>query len=270
VNGNLWRAVVPRLADRFRCIVPDWPLGSHEQPMRPTADLTPPGIAETIVRFADALSLEDVTLVANDTGGAISQMAVARHPGRFARLVLTNGDAFENFLPLRYRYLSWAAHVPGALALLAQSLRLSLVRRMPIAYGPLTTRPIPADIAVTYVRPAADSAAVRENLGKTLRAISTKDTMAAADGLRRFRGRLLLVWSDDDPIFPLDYARRLAALAPNSTLEVIHGSRCFVPEDQPDVLADKIRAFLDAAPRQGQGEPPSKGSGRAQGNQASA
>jgi pimeloyl-ACP methyl ester carboxylesterase len=246
VNGNLWREVVPRLTDRFRCIVPDWPLGSHELPMKATADLTPPGIAETIVRFADALGLEDVTLVANDTGGAISQMAVARHPARFARLVLTNGDAFENFLPLRYRYLCWSAYVPGMLFLLAQTLRLGMVRQLPIAYGPLTTRPIPADIAQTYVKPAAESAAIRENLARTLRAISPKDTLAAAEGLRRFTGSALLVWSADDSIFPFDHAERLATLLPNARVERITGSRCFVPEDQPALLATKIRQFLDA------------------------
>ena len=46
VNGDLWRGVAPGLADQgYRCIVPDWPLGSHEVPMRADADLTPPGLA---------------------------------------------------------------------------------------------------------------------------------------------------------------------------------------------------------------------------------
>jgi len=40
VNGDLWRKVVPQLADRYRCITPDLPLGSHEIPMKPDADLS--------------------------------------------------------------------------------------------------------------------------------------------------------------------------------------------------------------------------------------
>ena len=39
VNGDLWRGVAPRLAERgYRCIVPDLPLGSHELPMREDAE----------------------------------------------------------------------------------------------------------------------------------------------------------------------------------------------------------------------------------------
>ena len=248
VNGNLWRGVVPKLADRFRCIVPDWPLGSHSPALKETADLSPRGIAALIVKLADRLRLDDVTLVANDTGGAISQIAIAAHPRRFARLVLTDCDCFENFLPLRYRYLCWSAHVPGLVNVLMQTMRLSLVRQLPIAYGPLTMRPIPADIARSYVEPAANSPAVRENLGRTLRAITSKDTLEAAEKLRHFAGAALLVWSKDDPIFPLADAHRLAALLPNSRVEPITGSRCFVPEDQPELLAEKIGSFLAANP----------------------
>lgn len=45
VHGGLWREVVPRLSDSHRCIVPDWPLGSHSMPMKRDADLSPAGVA---------------------------------------------------------------------------------------------------------------------------------------------------------------------------------------------------------------------------------
>lgn len=51
------------------CLAPDWPLGSHDVPM-PDADLTPAGIASLIGEFLERLDLREVTLVANDTGGA--------------------------------------------------------------------------------------------------------------------------------------------------------------------------------------------------------
>src|SRR2546423_11055581 len=77
VDGTLWRKVVPSLEDRFRCIVPDWPLGSHTVPMKPSADLTPPGIARLFAEFLERLDLRDVTLVANDLGGALTQILMA-------------------------------------------------------------------------------------------------------------------------------------------------------------------------------------------------
>ena len=106
VNGDLWRKVVPTLAKDFRCITPDWPLGSHEVPMNPDADLTPTGLAKLVADFLAALELENVTLVGNDTGGALSQIVVTEHPERIARLVLTPCDAFEVFPPRLFKYLS--------------------------------------------------------------------------------------------------------------------------------------------------------------------
>ena len=97
-NGTLWRKVVPRLADAgFRCIAPDWPLGSHSIAMDPEADLSPPGLAGLIVEFLAQLDLDDVVLVGNDTGGALAQMVAARKPDRVGMLVLTPCDAFRNW-----------------------------------------------------------------------------------------------------------------------------------------------------------------------------
>ena len=99
VDGRLWRKVTPLLEDRFRCIVPELPLGSHPEPLNPDADLSPRGWRAIVAGFLEGLDLRDVTLVGNDTGGAISQITAANHPERIGRLLLTNCDAFENFLP---------------------------------------------------------------------------------------------------------------------------------------------------------------------------
>jgi pimeloyl-ACP methyl ester carboxylesterase len=99
VDGRLWDGVVERLSDRFRCIAPDWPIGAQRIAMKPDADLSPPGIADLIDDFLAALGLEDVTIVGNDSGGAISQVLATRHPERVGRLVLTNCDTHENFPP---------------------------------------------------------------------------------------------------------------------------------------------------------------------------
>src|SRR3954454_18378020 len=87
VNGDLWRKVVPELAKDFRCVTPDLPLGSHEIPMPANADLSPPAVAKLIADFLAALDLTDVTLVGNDTGGAMCQLVVTSHPERIGRLV---------------------------------------------------------------------------------------------------------------------------------------------------------------------------------------
>ena len=122
-NGLLWREVADELAKDFRVISPDWPLGSQELPMKAGTDLSPPGLAAIVAAFIEALDLHDVTLVGNDTGGAICQLVVVHHPERVGRLVLTPCDAYENFLPPMFRPLQSLARVPGAVWLIAQSLR---------------------------------------------------------------------------------------------------------------------------------------------------
>ena len=99
VNSTLWRNVErPLAAAGFRCIGPDWPLGAHSLPMPPDADLTPHGVARLIGEFLDVLDLRDVTIVGNDTGGAITQLPLAGGCERIGRAELTPCDSFDNFL----------------------------------------------------------------------------------------------------------------------------------------------------------------------------
>ena len=83
VNGTLWRKVVPRLEANFRCVVPDWPLGSHPEAMATDADLSPIGLAQIVADFLAALDLDDITLIGNDTGGAICNRRL-EHPSASA------------------------------------------------------------------------------------------------------------------------------------------------------------------------------------------
>src|SRR5204862_240789 len=63
VNGDLWREVVPAVADTYRCITLDVPLGGHAIALRPDADLSLFGVAAIVADVIDALALDDVTLV---------------------------------------------------------------------------------------------------------------------------------------------------------------------------------------------------------------
>jgi pimeloyl-ACP methyl ester carboxylesterase len=249
VDGRLWRKVTPLLEDRFRCIVPDFPLGSHQEPMNPDADLSPPGLARIVAGFLEALDLDDVTLVGNDTGGAISQITAAHHPERIGRLLLTNCDAFENFLPPAFRPLQWAAKVPGMLNALLQGMRLRAMRRLPIAYGWLIKRDFAGAPTREWVDPFLSNRGIRRDTGKVLRGIDPKYPLEAAERLRDFDRPALLAWAIEDRFFKLSYAERLAETIRGATLERIEDSYTFVSEDQPERLASLIEAFArDGAP----------------------
>jgi pimeloyl-ACP methyl ester carboxylesterase len=244
VNGDLWRKVVPALSKDFRCIVPDWPFGSHELPMAPDADLTPPGLARLIVDFMDAMGLETVTLVGNDSGGALSQILTAEYPDRVSRLVLTSCDMYDRFVPPLFKPLTWAAHVPGAIWLIGQSLRPRMAQRLPVAYGWVTKRHPEQAVVDSWLAPGRGSAGVRRDLAKFLRGIDSRYTIEAAEKLKSFDRPVLLVWAVEDKLFPIEHARRFAADVPDGTLVEVHDSYTFIPEDQPEQLADAIAAFV--------------------------
>jgi pimeloyl-ACP methyl ester carboxylesterase len=237
-DGLLWRKVMAQLAPGFRCIAPDWPLGSHRRPMREGADLTPPGQARLIADFMSALDLEDVTLVGNDSGGALCQMVAASHPERLARLVLTPCDALEVFPPPAFRYMRRLARIPGlpvlAGKLLARSARL---RRLPRAYGSLTRRPLPDQLTHRWVEPMAMSAAIRRDLGAFLADMTPEHTLAAARVLAERPVPTLLVWAAADIHFPASLGQRLAAGIPGSRLVLVEDAGAFLPADQPERLA---------------------------------
>jgi pimeloyl-ACP methyl ester carboxylesterase len=244
-NGDLWRDVVPHLADTHRCITPDWPLGSHEVPVDPAADLSTPGVAALVADFLAALDLRDVTLVGNDTGGAVCQLVVANHPERIGRLVLTSCDAFERFPPPPFDVLlKWLPRIPGGVWITAQAMRFAFMRRQPTAYGLVMRGELDDELARSFTGPAAGSAAIRGDIARLLGGVSNAHTIEAAERLPGFHRPVLVAWGGADRLFPLELAQRLAARFPDARLEVIPNARTFVPLDEPARLAALVREFL--------------------------
>lgn len=241
VNANLWRKVVPRL-DGFTRVTLDMPLGSHLESM-PDADLSPPGLAGLIADAIEALGLDEVTLVGNDTGGGLCQILVTTRPERIGRLVLTSCDAFENFPPPFFRYVLAPALVPGAIPIAFGALWLRPLRRLPIAYGWLTHRRIEREADDSYVLPILTRGEIRRDFRRALGGLDPKYTLDAAEKLPGFDRPALIAWSEDDRFFPPEHGERLAKLLPDAREAPIAGARTFSPEDRPDALADAIAGF---------------------------
>jgi pimeloyl-ACP methyl ester carboxylesterase len=246
-NSLLWADVAVALAGEFRVIAPDWPLGAHELPLHPGADLTPPGLALLIADFLTALDLEDVTLVGNDTGGALCQLVAVDHPERLGRLVLTPCDAYENFLPPMFRPLQWFARVPGAPWLIANLLRPRFAQRLPNTFGWLSKRPLDVQVAKAFLGPLQSDRRIRREVAALLRGISNRYTQEAARRFVAFGKPVLLAWAPEDRFFKLHHAERMAAAFPDARLERIEDSYTFVSIDQPGRTAELIADFARPA-----------------------
>jgi pimeloyl-ACP methyl ester carboxylesterase len=246
VNADLWRAVIPAISEGYRCIAPDWPLGSHGVPLRPDADLSPPGVARLVAEFLEALDLEDVTIVANDTGGAITQILMANHPERIGRVVFTPSDCFERFFPPIFSPLPRLLRVPGMTWVVTRLMSIKALQRTPLVLGWVSKRPIDPEFVSSYANPSASDPAIRRDLRSFVTKVHRRHTLAAAEKLRGFDKPVLLAWASEDKLFPLSLGKRLAEVFPNSRLVEVADSYTFVPEDQPAVLAELINEFAGA------------------------
>jgi pimeloyl-ACP methyl ester carboxylesterase len=244
VDGRLWDGVVDRLSDRFRCIAPDWPIGSQQIAMNPDADLSPPGIASLIHDFLEKMDLRDVTIVGNDSGGAMSQVLATRYPERVGRLVLTNCDTHENFPPGIFKTMPPLAKLPGGMALIAAPFRIGAVARA--AFRPFTRDPLPPSLIASWMEPGLHDPDVKRDVKKVTTGMNKRYTIEAATRLRGSQLPILLAWAPGDRLFPLKYAERLASEAPNAQIVQIPDSRTFVPIDQPGRLAEAIAEFVPA------------------------
>ena len=243
MGANLWDPVVQLLAGEFRCITPELPFGAHPTPMTPDADLTTAGLGRLVADFLQALDLREVTLVGNDSGGAIAQVVAARHPQRLGGLVLASCDAFDNYPPKLFRPLIVAARV-GALTPLLASLKFRPARSLPSAYGWLSHGQPPHELIDGWIASYFADKAVRRDTRRVTVAMGEYTFMSQiAAELTGFTRPALLAWAADDKHFPLEHARRLAGILPDARLELIHGSRTWVMRDQPQRTAHLIGRF---------------------------
>jgi pimeloyl-ACP methyl ester carboxylesterase len=211
--------------------------------MKRGADLTPYGIADLIHSFLEELDLSDVTIVGNDSGGAMSQVLVTRHPERIGRLVLTNCDTHENFPPGIFKAMPPIAGLPGGMTLLAAPFRIGAVARA--AFRPFTKEPLPPDLIASWMEPGFRDADIRRDVKKVTTGMNKRYTLEAAEKLRGSELPVLLTWAPGDRFFPLKYAERLASETPNARLVQIPDSKTFVSIDQPQRLADEISTFVE-------------------------
>jgi pimeloyl-ACP methyl ester carboxylesterase len=242
VSGAIWNDVVAEL-EGYRCIAPTWPLGAHSTTTE-GADLGAEAAAKRIVHFIEALDLNDVTVVANDTGGGLVLTALgvpSLDTSRIARLVLTNCDSYEHF-------------PPGSFAQIVKLCRFS-----PAVGGAilrlLATGPGQAFFlkAVCHKAPSKDrqrevfgafatSAAARRDAVALTASLDPALTLRAAPAIEAFERPVILPWgTEDDALFPLAHARRLRDAFPNSTLIEIPDCSAFVMLDAPAALAEAIR-----------------------------
>lgn len=239
VDPDLYATLAPLLTARgHRCLIPELPLGAHAVPLHAGADLTPPALARLLVDVLDALDVASASVVGVDTGGALTQLLMARHRDRVDAVVLTACDAYDAFPPRSFGPLLRPLRWPGVLPVAALAARSAAVRRLAVP-KPITHRGVDDATLARWAQPLRDRR-VRRDLRAALAGMHPRHTLAAARANHDFPHPVLVAWGDDDRAFPRRLGEQLAHDLPHALLVTLHDCAAFAALDQPETLATLI------------------------------
>ncbi|OJJ16102.1 alpha/beta hydrolase [marine bacterium AO1-C] len=244
-NQHTWRKIIPELSKHYRCIVPNWPFGAHKQPFSPQADLTPEGITSLIYEFMEALGLEQVTLIANDTGGAYAQIFTSKYPEKVDQLILSNCEGLEIFPPKKFSSLPKMVQLPGYTRLMAQVFKRKSLLKIPTTFGLLSNSLNKEDLFDLYARNFSCNQAIRRDFKRFAIGWHPKYTQEAAVKLKDFKKPVLVMWGNEDTkLFPVKLGKRIANIFPNARFVEIPQAMTYIQEDQPMAMVQEIKGFL--------------------------
>jgi len=247
-SSYLWRNVIGQLDGQRRCVAFDLPLHGGT-PAAVGQDFSLPGLARFLADCCEALELADIDLVANDTGGAISQVFAVGRPERLHTLTLTNCEAHDNVPPKALLPMVLLARL-GLLARITPRMVRDIPRARKRAFGSVyqDIANLPEDIARVWLEPMATAESARQGQ-RLLTSLHARDLLAIEPGLARLQVPTLIVWGTGDRAFRLKWAYWLRDTIPGATDVVeIDGARLFFPDERATELTAALRRHWDNHP----------------------
>jgi len=246
-SSYLWRHVIDQLDGQRRCVAFDLPLHGRT-PAAAGQDFSLPGLARFLADGCEALELTDIDVVANDTGGAITQVFAAGHPERLHTLTLTNCEAHDNVPPKMLLPAVLLARM-GLLAPLATRLARDIPRARKRLFGSVyqDITSLPEDIARAWLEPLAGTGESARQFQRLMTSLHARDLLAVEPALARLQVPTLIVWGTGDRTFRLKWAYWLRDTIPGATEVVeIDGARLFFPDERAGELTAALRQHWNA------------------------
>jgi pimeloyl-ACP methyl ester carboxylesterase len=247
-SSYLWRHVIDQLEGQRRCVAVDLPL--HGQtPAATGQDFSLPGLARFLTDCCDALELTDFDLVANDTGGAISQVFAAGYPERLHTLTLTNCEAHDNLPPKALLPTVLLARI-GLFARIGPWLARDIRRARKMAgSGYQDTASLPDEIVRAWMEPLLGTGESARQFQRLMTSLHARDLLAAEPALARLQVPTLIVWGTGDKFFRPKWAYWLRDTIPGAVDVVeIEGARLFFPDERATEFTAALRRHWDANP----------------------
>jgi pimeloyl-ACP methyl ester carboxylesterase len=248
LNGHLWRHQLAELSDIRRTIAVDL-LAHGDTEIAPDQDVSVTANAKMLKEFVDALNIDRVDLVGNDSGGGIAQIFAALHPECVRSLTLTDCDAHDNWPPEAFKPFLAMAAGGGLRGTLDAMLADKNIYRSPQALGPAYERPEQVsdnDIDI-YFRPLVRTEQRTRDLQRFLAAFDNTHTVAIEGRLKTLKAPTLIVWGTDDVYFDVKWSRWLAETIPGARRVEFTGARLFFPEERWADFNKELRAHWQGA-----------------------
>jgi len=245
LSGFQWRGVIDRLSQHRRCLAPD-SMGLGFTEVARGQPVTPEDQVKMLIAFLDALSIEAVDLVANDSGGAVAQLLAVRHPERVRSLLLTNCDVEPDSPPPALKPVFELAEMgiwPDAW--LEPWLKDPRKARAPDGLGGMCfSNPAhPTDAAIQqYLAPILRSVERKDLANRYALGLKPNPLAGIEHALRRLDIPVRIVWGMSDDIFAKTDPDYLARVLPRvEGVRRIAEAKLFFPEEYPHIIAEEAR-----------------------------
>jgi len=244
LNGYLWRHQLSHLSDLRRCIAVDL-LGHGDTTAAANQDVSVTANARMLAEFLDALKIDRVDLVGNDSGGGIAQIFAALYPERVRSLTLTNCDAHDNWPPEAFKPFVSMVAAGGLPETLKAMLADKSIYRSPQALGPAYEKPdaVSDETIEIYLRPHLRDPGRTHDLERFVNAFDCRHTLNIETKLELVQAPTLIGWGTDDVYFDVKWAHWLEKTIPGTKRRVeFESGRIFFPEERWSEFNGELRA----------------------------
>lgn len=251
LNSFQWRGALERLSPYRRCIAPDF-LGLGYTEVADGQSVAPDAQVAMLIALLDALGVARVDLVGSDSGGAVAQLFVTRHPERVRSLLLTNCDTEHESPPAAMQPVIALSHQGKFVdQWLAPWLADKHLARSAQGIGGMCyANPAdPTDEAIDcYFAPLVSSAHRKALTHAYAIALEHNPLQDIGPALRRCKVPARMVWGVDDTIFSMAGAEYLdQTLGHSLGIRRVTNAKLFYPEERPNVIAEEARKLWAGA-----------------------
>jgi pimeloyl-ACP methyl ester carboxylesterase len=202
--------------------------------------------ATMLADFLDALGIEKVDLVANDSGTGIAQIFAVNYPHRIRSLTLTNGDVHDNWPPKDFSgFLQMVAEggLPETVRAMAQDKdRFRGPDGLAGAYE--NPKAVSNETIDMYLQPFLSDNNRMQDLERFIMAFDNAQTVRIEGRLKQLKVPTLIVWGTGDVFFGVEWSKWVADTIPGTRQRLeIKDARLFLPEERASELNAALKRF---------------------------